>query len=226
MLPSPRTLKYFQALNREGDNFDYEVWLRRVREEEARERGKPSTTSPVDQIADRQSNTVRDWGGIGQVRIVEPEKRNRERFSKRPANETQSAVSESIRARLFKVCDVWDKTLEDRSRNSIYTYLKAVYSLVIGCQREGRAAELLQTAIRVADLAESENPELFSTVIRSTCDGELDTKSVSKLSRALRYVAYQDRPPRMLKSFVKGLGGINATAGRYAKRLGRRSRSK
>jgi hypothetical protein len=226
MLPSPRTIKYFDALDREGDNFDFDAWLKRVRQEEAAESGKPSTMSPVDQVTDRQSNVARDGSRIGRVprRILEPQKRNGERVSKRPAKETQNAGSESIRAQLFEVCDVWDKTLEDRSRNSIYTYLKAVYSLVIGCQREGRAAELLQTAIRVADIAESENPELFSTVIRSTCDGKLDPKSVSKLSRALRYVAYRDRPPRMLKSFIKGLGGINATAGRYAKRLGRGAR--
>ena len=224
MLPSPRTLKYIEALNRDGDNFDFDAWLKRVRQEEAAEGCKPS---PVDQLADGQSNSVRDWRGIGQVprRIVEPETRYRERVSKRPAKETQSAGSELIRAQLFKVCDVWDKILEDRSRNSIYTYLKAVYSLVTGYQREGRAAELLQRAIRVADIAETENPELFSTVIRSTCDGKLDPKSVSKLSRALRYVAYRDRPPRMLKSFIKGLGGINATAGRYAKQFGRRGKS-
>jgi hypothetical protein len=228
MLPSPRTIKYFEALNCEGDNFDFDAWLKRVRQEEAAERGKPSTTSPVDQEADRQSNTVRDGSGIGQVprRIVESQKRNGKRFSKRPAKETQNARSEPIRAQLFKVCDVWDKTLEDRSRNSIYTYLKAVYSLVTSYRREGRTAELLHTAIRVADIAESENPELFSTVIRSTCDGKLDPKSVSKLSRALRYVAYRNRPPRMLKSFIKGLGGINATAARYAKRLGRGRKAK
>ena len=228
MLPSPRTLKYFQALNREGDNFDYEVWLRRVREEEARERGKPSTTSPVDQVADRKSNAVRDGSGIGQVPrcIVEPQKRSRERLSKQHAKQTQNAGSKSIRARLFKVCDVWDNILEDRSRNAIYSYLKAVYSLVTNCQREGRAGKLLQTAMKAADLAESENPELFATIIRSTCDGKLDPKSVSKLSRALRYAAYRERPPRMLKSFIKALGGINAAADRYAKRLGRGGKGK
>jgi hypothetical protein len=215
-------------LNREGDNFDYDVWLRRVREEEARERGKPSTTSPVDQVADRESNAVRAGNGIGQVTrcIVEPQKLNRERPSKQHAKQTQNAGSKSIRARLFKVCDVWDNILEDRSRNSIYSYLKAVYSLVTNCHREGRAAELLQTAMKAADLAESENPELFSTIIRSTCDGKLDPKLVSKFSRALRYATYRDRPPRMLVEFIKGLGGLNAAADRYAKRLGHGRKAK
>jgi hypothetical protein len=38
MLPSPRTIKYFEALAREGDAFNYEAWLTRVRQEEAEEK--------------------------------------------------------------------------------------------------------------------------------------------------------------------------------------------
>ena len=34
-LMSPRTVKYIEALARGGDNFDYDQWLKRVREEEA-----------------------------------------------------------------------------------------------------------------------------------------------------------------------------------------------
>ena len=36
MLPSPTTIKYFGALDREGDDFDYWRWLRQLREEKAR----------------------------------------------------------------------------------------------------------------------------------------------------------------------------------------------
>ncbi len=35
MLLPARTVKYIDALNREGDRFDYGKWLQRVREEEA-----------------------------------------------------------------------------------------------------------------------------------------------------------------------------------------------
>jgi hypothetical protein len=31
---SPRTAQYVEAMMREGDNFDYDGWLKRVREEE------------------------------------------------------------------------------------------------------------------------------------------------------------------------------------------------
>jgi hypothetical protein len=34
-LLSPRTAKYVEAMIREGDQFDYDKWLKRVREEEA-----------------------------------------------------------------------------------------------------------------------------------------------------------------------------------------------
>ena len=36
MLPSPTTIKYFEALDREGDDFDYWRWLKQLREEKAR----------------------------------------------------------------------------------------------------------------------------------------------------------------------------------------------
>ena len=38
---SPRTAKYVEARVREGDNFDYRTWLRRVREEEAQAKQVP-----------------------------------------------------------------------------------------------------------------------------------------------------------------------------------------
>jgi hypothetical protein len=41
-LMSPRTTKYVQAMIREGDNFDYHKWLKRVREEEAQAKQVPT----------------------------------------------------------------------------------------------------------------------------------------------------------------------------------------
>jgi hypothetical protein len=38
MLLPARTVKYIDALNREGDRFDYLKWLQRVREEESTHR--------------------------------------------------------------------------------------------------------------------------------------------------------------------------------------------
>ena len=40
---SPRTAKFVEGMIREGDNFDYFGWLRRIREEEAEAKEIPAT---------------------------------------------------------------------------------------------------------------------------------------------------------------------------------------
>ena len=48
---SPRTAKYVEARVREGDNFDYRKWLRRVRYEEAEAKQVPETFSSGESVA-------------------------------------------------------------------------------------------------------------------------------------------------------------------------------
>jgi hypothetical protein len=64
----------------------------------------------------------------------------------------------------------------------------------------------------------------FAVVIRSTCDGKADNKTISKWSRALRYVARVKKPRRPLTTFMKNRGGINACAGLYAEQVRRSKR--
>jgi len=52
----------------------------------------------------------------------------------------------------------------------------------------------------------------------------VDRKTVSKWSRALRFVAARKRPQSSLKRFMKKMGGVNACAGLYAKHFGRCNR--
>ena len=52
MQPSPRSLKYFEALCSEGDSFNRADWLKRVREEEACERDDASM------VGEKQSFTT------------------------------------------------------------------------------------------------------------------------------------------------------------------------
>jgi len=54
-LMSPRTAKYFEAMIREGDNFDYDDWLKRVREEEAQAK-QVEAASPSDELAAAEIN--------------------------------------------------------------------------------------------------------------------------------------------------------------------------
>ena len=46
---------------------------------------------------------------------------------------------------------------------------------------------------------------------------EVDSKTMSKWARALRYVARYERPDRPLKTFMKEAGGVNACAELYAR---------
>jgi hypothetical protein len=225
MLTSPRTKKYYEALAREGDQFDYEAWLTRVRREEAEEKAaRTKALGLTEQAAERSSSSLHG------ATAVPPPPRGRSaranaRFSREPEKVAQSAAK-SLGAALFAVGDTWDRSTENRYRDSIYVYLKAVYALVRRCKREGNAKELLCTAIRIAGLAADEDADLFAAVIRATCDDKLDQKMVSKYSRALRYAAHRDRPPRMLIEFIKRRGGINAVAERYARKMGRGGKAK
>jgi hypothetical protein len=47
-LMSPRTAKYVEAMIREGDNFDYNKWLKRVRGEEAQAKQAEATGTSVE----------------------------------------------------------------------------------------------------------------------------------------------------------------------------------
>ena len=55
---SPRTAKYVAALIREGDNFDYHKWLKRVREEEAPAQHVPTAFSPGELVAAEIGNLI------------------------------------------------------------------------------------------------------------------------------------------------------------------------
>jgi hypothetical protein len=63
------------------------------------------------------------------------------------------------------------------------------------------------------------NAELFSAVIRCTCDDTVDNKTIRKWARTLRYVAHRKKSQTRLKAFMKKAGGVNACADRYTKYL-------
>jgi hypothetical protein len=57
-LMSPRTVKYVEAMIREGDNFNYYEWLKRVREEEAQTKQTEAARTRRDVVADEVGNAV------------------------------------------------------------------------------------------------------------------------------------------------------------------------
>ena len=215
MLPSPRALKYCEALEREGDAFNYDAWLKRVREEEARERGEIQVPRPSANVAGLKV-PARD---AGSPNFTNPLFGGRV-LPTRSKNAARETPGDSMRERLLKVCDAWDELQEDRSRDAVYPYLRRVYAIVRRYRGRRETRELLRSATKIAGLPYDRYADPFATIIRCTCEQKLDPKAISKWSRALRYTAHRDRPPRLLIEFIKSLGGISACANRYAKRLG------
>ena len=102
----------------------------------------------------------------------------------------------------------------------MYGYLEAVYAIVKHYKIRRKTRKLLRHAFKFAGLPFDKNADPFTAVIRCTSDN-IDSKTISKCARALRYVARSKVSPTQLKTFMKEAGGVNACADRYAKYLGR-----
>jgi hypothetical protein len=62
-LMSARTAKYVEAMIREGDDFDYDSWLKKVRDKEAQAKQLSTASRPAGQIGNLVSK-------IGQPRCI------------------------------------------------------------------------------------------------------------------------------------------------------------
>ena len=139
-----------------------------------------------------------------------------------PRNKTPKA---RLRRRLEKIRDAWDDFQASRARDAVYGYLGAVFAIVEHYKVRRRTNKLLRHAFKFADQPLDKNANPFTAVIRCTCDDEIDSKTISKWARALRYVAHCKKPRTRLKTFMKEAGGVNACADLCARYfgLGRRS---
>jgi hypothetical protein len=104
----------------------------------------------------------------------------------------------------------------------VYGYLEAVFAIVAHYKVRRKTNKLLRHAFEFAELPFDKNADPFTAVIRCTCDGSVDNKTISKWARALRYAAHCKVPRIRLKKFMKEAGGVNACADEYARSLGRR----
>ena len=123
-----------------------------------------------------------------------------------------------------RVADARDDFTESRRRDAIYWYLRLAYDLVVEYRRKRQTTRLSRRAYKYIGLPFDESADVFAAVIRGTSGGEVDNKTISKWSRALRFVAERKRPQMPLKAFVKKMGGINACADEYAKHFGGNNR--
>jgi hypothetical protein len=219
---SPRTTKYFEALIHEGDGFDYDSWLKKVREEEAQATQAEATSTsgefaaaeidkPINGHDDQQARPNPTLRLMTQTIRVP-------RALHRPYRQTKSQTPKArLRRWLGKVRRAWDDFQASRARDAVYDYLAAVFAIVMHYRVRRRTNRLLRHAFNLADLPFDKNAEPFSVVIRCTCGGDVDSKTNSKWSRALRYVARSKGPDMRLKTFMKEAGGVNACAAAYAK---------
>jgi hypothetical protein len=222
-----RTAKYVEAMIREGKDFDYYRWLRQVREEEAQLKSVAVSTS-VQPIAPEPDHPAKIAQSPSQFNGSETAGHAKHKSAVRPAiqgvghcTKSIDRPKKSIRQRLGDVCDAWDDFQENRSRDAVYGYLRAVFSIVKHYNGRRRTTRLIRRAFKFAGLPVDKHADPFAAVIRCTCDGKADNKTISKWSRALRYVVRVKKPRHPLTTFMKNRGGINACAERYTKYFGR-----
>jgi len=207
---------------REGDDFDYYRWLRGVQQEDARLKSVAVST-PVQPIVPRPE-TAQNPGEFKDPETADTAKHKSvvRRTIQQVGHCTKSIdkPKKSIRQRLGDVCNAWDDFQETRDRDAVYGYLRAVFSIVKHYNGRHRTKKLMRRAYKFAGLRVDTSADPFAVIIRSTCEHKLDNKTISKWSRALRYVArVKKRIP--LKTFMKNRGGINGCAALFAESLGR-----
>jgi hypothetical protein len=226
-LLSPRTANYVAALIREGDSFDFFKWLKRVREEEAGVKKVPATFTSGKITATEIGNPITVSGFRGALpnctlmtKTVPITGRIR-RSHQEPGGKTRKA---RVRRRLEQVRDAWDDFQASRTRDAVYGFLGAVFEMVIHYKRRRRTDRLLRHAFEFASLPFDDNADPFTAVIRCPCDANVDSKTISKWTRALRYVGHCKVRAKRLKAFMTETGGVNACASLYARRCKRDNR--
>jgi hypothetical protein len=228
-LLSPRTAKYVEALIREGDNFDYFKWLKRVRQEEAQSKQVPTAITCHEVVAARVNNPInapdsRDAGiDLGPPLISKPVLRVRALCQSRRQAKSPTPKAQ-LRRWLEKVRGAWDDFQASRARDAVYGYLEAVFATVMHYKVRRQATKLLRHSLQLADLPFDRNGDPFTAVLRCTSNRDIDSKTISKWARALRYAARSKEPDNGLRTFMKDAGGVNACADLYARYYGRRHR--
>jgi hypothetical protein len=213
---TPRTADYVAALIREGDNFDFGKWLQRVREEEHQATPVRATFT----LGDARNaelghpfdppNSRGAWQYLGPALMT--------RAIRRPSHEpARKSAKAQVHRRLTEIHNAWDAFQANRARDAVYGYLEAVFAIVRHYKRRRKTKKLLRHSFKFAALPFDGNADPFTAVIRCTSVDNIDSKTISKWARALRYAARCKVPPARLKTFMKEVGGVNACADRYAK---------
>jgi hypothetical protein len=109
---SGRTAKYVEAMIREGDDFDYRKWLRRVQQEEAGFKTAVAPAAPVTlksdhcPIAAQVPDALENLGTAGNDKRAQA--RSREAIPRSVPRANTETPKKSLRQRLVDVCHAWD----------------------------------------------------------------------------------------------------------------------
>lgn len=122
--------------------------------------------------------------------------------------------SSAVEHELAQARIAWKRYQSTRRRDAIYDYLRAVFKIVRRWRREGRTKASSHQALRAASRANKiRKVEPFAVVIFCTSDrNNVDARTRSKWSRALRYAERFKPDSQRLAQFIKSKGGINECA--------------
>jgi hypothetical protein len=218
-LMSPRTKEYFEAMILEGRDFDYDRWLKKIRDEEAKAK----------QVEAKGTSGEAAVAAISELPSTPDDQRVRSNplfltgktirlKARRPHQEILCQTPKArLRRWLEKVSRACERFQSSRNRDAVYDYLEIVFAIVTHYRVRQRTNRLLRHAFEFAHLPFDKNADPFSAVIRCTSGNAADTKMISKWSRALRCVARYKKTDTGLREFMKRLGGVNACADQYAR---------
>jgi hypothetical protein len=138
-----------------------------------------------------------------------------------------SYTDDALQSDIERIRGVWGNFQSSRQRDAVFEYLTEVYNLVGWWEAEGKASGRARRALKYQPGEGGIFLEPFSAVIYCTSNGKsTDKKTRSKFARVLRYAAAYKLDAEPLKKFIKRKGGLNACAARYARRLGRRVKTR
>jgi hypothetical protein len=142
-------------------------------------------------------------------------------------NRPVRTLADLDRVVLADVRKAWTVFQSTRERSAIYAYLHMVFMQVNSWEKNPSEKSEALRAVKEQNpkMALPEDP--FAAVIACTADPKkVDGKACSKWSRVLRYAAAYKPEKELLRDFLQRKGGINKCAARYARRLGRKAKTK
>ena len=132
----------------------------------------------------------------------------------------------SVKQRVVLVGEAWDDFQTSRRRDAVYGFLGAVFVLVQRHSKGGRMRRLQRELRGIVGTEGAATSDPFTLVIRAVADPDgIDRKTVSKWSRALRYVAKVKPAAVSVRAFMQMRGGVNGCAQHYAAYFGKAHRA-